>query len=71
MSDVAKKRADVPMGSYKITKGKTGLIVIVTSGRLSGKSAKLIETPPSAAYFNERPQKASENTEPRQSEGQL
>jgi hypothetical protein len=57
MSDAAKKQTDVPVGSYKITKEKSGLIVVVTSGRLVGKSARLIETPPSAAYFNERPQK--------------
>ena len=54
MTENASTRKDVAVGSYKITNDASGNIVLhVTSGSLAGKSAKIITTPPSAAYFNE------------------
>jgi hypothetical protein len=54
---VSKRASDpnVAVGSYRISPSKKGsVIVVVTSGQLAGKSARLIETPPSAAYFNDK-----------------
>lgn len=43
--------------SYQIKGGPGGkpgnFVVVVTSGRLQGRQAKVITTPPSAAYFNQ------------------
>jgi hypothetical protein len=49
-SDARSKKGSVT--SYKVTISKDHIDVTVTSGRLAGKSARLIPMPPAAAYFN-------------------
>ncbi len=43
----------VPVGSLSINGTGSNVEVTVTSGTLTGKSARIILVPPSAGYFNQ------------------
>jgi hypothetical protein len=47
-----KTHAKTGVESYSVTRSKSGVTVVVTSGTLAGKSVKIISTPGSAAYFS-------------------
>jgi hypothetical protein len=56
----ASKTGEAPaVSTYRIEGspggGSGAIVVVVTSGTLTGKRAKIITTPPSAAYFNDVP----------------
>lgn len=50
---------NVSIGSMKVVPKGDSVEVTVTSGTLTGRTARLITVPPSGAYFNDSTQAAS------------
>jgi hypothetical protein len=44
-----------PVVTYKIRKSGVHIDVEITSGKLTGRTARVIPMPPSGAYFNNEP----------------